>query len=92
MNYSLPGSSVHGILQARILVPLSVEFSKQEYWLPFPSPGNLPDPRIKLVSPALAGWFFTTNHQGSPNTTPYTGLLFPESVSLAFPLQEGIYY
>ena len=40
--------------------PLSVEFSRQEYWngLPFPTLGNLPDSRIKptsLVSPALAG-------------------------------------
>ena len=38
--------------------PLSVEFSRQEYWteLPFPSPGDLPDPGIKLtslMSPAL---------------------------------------
>ena len=35
--------------------PLSVEFSRQEYWsgLPFPSLGDLPDPGIKLVSPAL---------------------------------------
>ena len=45
--------------------PLSMEFSRQEYWsgLPFPTPGDPPDPRIKLTSlafPALAGWFFTT--------------------------------
>ena len=35
--------------------PLSVGFSKQEYWsgLPFPSPGDLPDPGIEPVSPAL---------------------------------------
>ena len=35
--------------------PLSMEFSRQEYWsgLPFPSPGDLPDPGIKLGSPAL---------------------------------------
>ena len=40
---------------------LSMEFSRQEYWsaLPYPSPGNLPDPGIKLPSPALAGGFFT---------------------------------
>ena len=38
-------------------VPLSMEFSKQEHWsgLPFPSPGDLPDPRIELRSPALQG-------------------------------------
>ena len=34
---------------------LSMGFPRQEYWdgLPFPSPGNLPDPGIKPVSPAL---------------------------------------
>jgi len=46
--------------------PLSMGFSRQEYWsgLPFPSPGDLPKPRIKpvvLKSPALADVFFTTN-------------------------------
>ena len=45
--------------------PLSMEFSRQEYWSgwPFPPPVDLPDPGIKsvsLVSPALAGGFFTT--------------------------------
>ena len=37
--------------------PPSMGFSKQEYWsgLPFPSPGDLPDPGIETVSPALAG-------------------------------------
>ena len=45
--------------------PLSMEFSRQEYWsgLPFPTPGDLPNPEIKptsLASPALAGRFFTT--------------------------------
>ena len=36
-------------------VPLSMGFSRQEYWrgLPFPSPGDLPDPGIELRSPAL---------------------------------------
>ena len=78
MDYSLPGSSVHGILQARIpaaaaakscqscltlatpwtvacLAPLSMEFSRQEYWsgLPFPSPEDLPDPGIEPRSPIL---------------------------------------
>ena len=46
--------------------PLSMGFSRQEYWsgLPFPPPGNLPDPGIEpasLMSPALAGRFFTAN-------------------------------
>ena len=52
-------------LFATLQAPLSDRFSRQEYWsgLPFPSPGGLPDPGIKLVSllsPALAGGFFTS--------------------------------
>ena len=41
-------------------VPLSMEFSRQKYWsgLPFPSPGNLPNPGVEPGSPALAGRFF----------------------------------
>ena len=48
--------------------PLSMGFSRQEYWngLAFPSPGNLPDPGIKLTSPALADGFFTTELLGKP--------------------------
>ena len=46
--------------------PLSMGFPRQEYWseLPFPSPGDVPDPGVipvSLVSPALAGGFFTTS-------------------------------
>ena len=45
--------------------PLSMGFSRQEYWngLPFPTPGDLPDPGIEpksLMSPALAAKFSTT--------------------------------
>ena len=41
--------------------PQSMEFSRQEYWsgLPFPSPGDLPDPGIEPGTPVLAGGFFT---------------------------------
>ena len=46
--------------------PLSMGFSRQEYWsgLPFPSPGDLPDPGIKPTSPALAGGFFIVEPPG----------------------------
>ena len=54
-------------------VHLSMEFSRQEYQseLPFPSPGDLPDSGIEpvsLVSPALAGRFFTTEPPGKSNS------------------------
>ena len=49
--------------------PLSMGFSRQEYWsgLPFPSPGDLPNPGtepVSPVSPALAGRFFTAEPPG----------------------------
>ena len=48
--------------------PLSMGFSRQEHWsgLPFPPPGNLPNPGIQSASPALAGGFFTTEPCGKP--------------------------
>ena len=48
MNCSLPGFSVHGISQARILE-----------WLPFLPPADLSDPETEPRSPALRGGFFT---------------------------------
>ena len=53
MDCGPPGSSVHG-------------FSRQEYWsgLPFPSPGDLPDPGIEPSAPALEDGFFTTEPPG----------------------------
>ena len=52
-------------------IPLSMEFSRQEYLsgLPFPIPGDFPDPGIELtrhVSLALAGRFFATALPGKP--------------------------
>ena len=52
---ALPGFSVHGIIQARILE-----------WLPFPSLGDLPDPGIKSGSPALQADSFTLKPPGKP--------------------------
>ena len=55
MDFSLPGSSVHGILQARILE-----------WLPFPSPGDLPDPGIEPGSPAMEADALLSEPPGKP--------------------------
>ena len=48
--------------------PLSMGFPSQEYWsgLPFPSPGDLPNPGIELASPALVSRSFTTEPPGKP--------------------------
>ena len=59
---SLPGSSVHGILQARILQWVAISFS-----------GELPDPGMEpssLLSPTLAGGFFSPEPPGSPARRP----------------------
>ena len=52
----------HRLYPTRLLCPWG------EYWsrLPFPSPGDLSDPRIKPTSPALAGRFFTTEPSRKP--------------------------
>ena len=61
--FSTPWTTAH---QA----PLSMGFPRQGYWsgLPFPSPGDLPDPRIKTGSLALAG-FFTSEPPGKLRNT-----------------------
>ena len=49
-------------------VPLSMGFSKQEFWsgLPFPSPGDLADPEIKPHLPHWQVGSLPLNHRGSP--------------------------
>jgi len=49
--------------------PLSIEFSRQEYWsgLPFTSPGDLPDPGIKPRSPVLQADSLPSEPPGKPN-------------------------
>ena len=51
---------------AAFQAPLSMGFSRQEYWsgLSFSPPGDLPNPGIEPASPALAGGFFTTEPPG----------------------------
>ena len=58
-SFAIPWTEAHQAL-------LSIAFPRQEYWsgLPFPSLGDVPDPGIKLASPALAGRFFTTEPPG----------------------------
>ena len=60
--------------------PLSMGFSRQEYWseLPWPSPGDVSDPGVEpmsLTSPALAGGFFTASATGEAHTKPSGGFL-----------------
>ena len=62
--------------------PLSMRFSRQEYWsgLPSPPPGDLPDPGIKptsLTSPALAGGSFTTSTTWEAHIYLYLSVLWP---------------
>ena len=70
---SQPGSSVHGISQNG---------------LPFPSPGDLPNPRIEFKSPALAGGFFTTEPTGKPAQKVYYELKITLSPQSCGPLED----
>ena len=57
----------HDPMECSHQAPLSMKFPRQEYWsgFPVPSPGDLPDPRIKLLSPALVGRSLLLSHQGN---------------------------
>ena len=59
-------TSISALLAVACQAPLSVGFSQQYYWsgLPFPSPGDFPDPGIEPTSHALAGKFFTSEPPG----------------------------
>ena len=60
--------------------PLSLGFPRQEDWsgFPFPFPGDLPDPRIKLKSFALTSGFFTIELQGNPLNKYYEMQIEPQ--------------
>ena len=51
-------------------VPLSMGFPRQEYWsgLPFPSPGDVPNPGTEPASPVLQADSLLLTHQGSPRS------------------------
>ena len=82
MDCSPPGSSVHGT-------------SRPEYWsgLPFPSPGDLPNPGIKPMSPALQADSSSAELGGKPFPLrchiPYPDFAF-HSFSKIYPVQKVI--
>ena len=67
--------------------PLSMEFSRQEYWngLPWPPPGDLPNPGIKPRSPALQVDSLLSEPPGKPKNTVVGNLSFLQGI---FPTQE----
>ena len=68
LGHPVMSDSVEIPWTAALQAPLSMGFSRQEYWsgLPYPTPGDLPHPGIEPSSPALAGKFFTTGPPGKP--------------------------
>ena len=64
---------------------LSMGFPRQGHWrgLPFPSPGDFPDPGIKSVSCALADRFFTTEPPGKLNLCTYADIIMPISLEIS---------
>ena len=85
LPYFLSSSVSHSVLSDSLgtmywtvahQAPLSMEFSRQEYWsgLPFPFPGDLPDPGIEPGSPALQADSLPSGLQGSIKSTT---MIFP---------------
>ena len=74
MDCSLPGSSVRGIFQARVLGGL-----------PFPSPGDLPNPGIEPGSPTLQADALPSEPPGKPKDTGVGSLSLLQGI---FPTQE----
>ena len=71
----------HGACQA----PLSVGFVREVYWrgLPFPTPGDLPNPGIESASLAIVGRFFSTEPLWKPRwALPKSFSYFPDFCSL----------
>ena len=66
-SHSVTSDSVNSWTIA-LQAPLSMGFPRPEYWsgLPFPSPGDLSDPRLEAASPAVAGGFFSIEPSGKP--------------------------
>ena len=65
--------------------PLSMGFPRQDSWsgLPFPSPGDHPNPEIEPTSPALEGRFFTPEPPGKPIIEYYSAIKKNEIMSFA---------
>ena len=93
-NRSTVCARVHAVMTDSFATPrtvalralLSRGFSQQEYWsgLPFPPPGDLSHPGIELkslVSPAVAGRFFTIEPPGEPRTTIWSSNSIPGYIS-----------
>ena len=69
-------------------VPLSMEYSGQEYWSGslFPGSGALPDPGVKPKSPALGSGFVTTEPPGKSIADPRQARIWNRFIHWAFPL------
>ena len=79
MDCSLPGSSVHGILQARILE-----------WVVVPSPGGLPNPRIETRSPTLEADSLPSEPPGKPKNSGVGSLSLFQGIFLSQELNQGV--
>ena len=70
------GTHIHSVMSDSVTpwtvacqAPLFMGFPRQEYWngLPFPSPGDLPDPGLEPMYPGFVDRFFTAEPPGKPH-------------------------
>ena len=84
----MPDSATHG------LYPLSMGYPRQEYWsrLPFPSPGDLPNPGIKSIPPTWQADSLPLGHLGSLDTLIYFSYHYHHSVNFKMSRRMDLLY
>ena len=85
-------SVVSDSLQPHGLYIQSMEFSRSEYWSgqPFPSPGHLPNPGIKAMSPALRADSLPAEPQGKPKNPGVSSLSLLQQIFLTQESNQGL--
>ena len=87
-----PSSALKVKVAQSCLTIQSMEFSSPEYWsgYPFPSPGDLPNPRIKPRSPTLQADSLPAEPQGKPKNTGVGSLSLHQQIFLTQELNCGL--
>ena len=82
----------HTVLHRGPQDPLSMPFPRQDYWsgLPFPSPGNLPNPGMEPMSPALQADSLPPEPPGKPKNTGVGNLSLLQGIILTHEVSRGL--
>ena len=92
LSHSVVSDALCSPMNCTYQAPLSMEFSRQEYWsaLPFPSPGDLPNPGIESRSPALQTDSLPSEPSGKPMNTEVGSQSPLQGIFLTQELNQGL--